>query len=227
MGDFVHIFPIADASEGMADRAAEGSQGNGILKIRELRPAELRPAAQLLARGMRDDPMHCVVFGNDADHRLDRLQSFFSTLLPMMIQAPLSAWDAGRLVGVFGQFPPGTCRTSLRQQFRIALPLLSFNIRELWRLWRWLNASETHDLAERHWHLGPVAVDVDRQGQGIGSQILQAFCARMDALGEVAFLETDKLASVRFYSRCGFKVTEQGKVLNTPNWWMRRLPQTL
>jgi hypothetical protein len=44
----------------------------------------------------------------------------------------------------------------------------------------------------------------------------------MDERGEVAFLETDKLDSVRFYARCGFEVSDQGEVLGTPNWWMRR-----
>jgi GNAT superfamily N-acetyltransferase len=196
-----------------------------MLAIRELHAAELPPAVQLLARGMRDDPMHCTVFGSDVARRLDRLGRFFGALLPLMGHPPLSAWDAGRLVGVFAQFPPGTCRPPLRQQLRIALPLLTLKIGELWRLWRWVGASEAHDLAERHWHLGPVAVDVDRQGQGAGGQLLRAFCARMDEQGAVAFLETDKLASVRFYARCGFKVTAHGEVLGTPNWWMRRPPR--
>jgi hypothetical protein len=30
------------------------------------------------------------------------------------------------------------------------------------------------------------------------------------------------LESVRFYARCGFEVREQGEILGTPNWWMRR-----
>jgi hypothetical protein len=55
--------------------------------------------------------------------------------------------------------------------------------------------------------------------------MLRAFCARMDERDAVAFLETDKLASVRFYARCGFQVTDAGEVLGTPNWWMRRAPQ--
>jgi hypothetical protein len=44
----------------------------------------------------------------------------------------------------------------------------------------------------------------------------------MDERGGVAFLETDKLDSVRFYARCGFEVSEEGEILGTPNWWMRR-----
>jgi GNAT superfamily N-acetyltransferase len=195
-----------------------------VLEIREAHAAELAAAAQLLARGMRDDPMHLAVFGVDADRRLGRLRQFFAALLPRMRRPPLLAWDTGLLVGVLGQFPPGTCRTPLRQQLRIALSLLSVNLTELWRLWRWLGASEAHDLAESHWHVGPVAVDVGRQGRGTGSQLLRTFCARMDREGEVAFLETDTAAGVRFYARCGFKVTNTGEILGTPNWWMRRSP---
>jgi GNAT superfamily N-acetyltransferase len=197
-----------------------------MLEIREAHRTELPAAAQLLARGMRDDPMHCAVFGTDPEHRLGRLHRFFAALLPLMEELPLSAWDAGRLVGVLGRFPPGTCRTPFRHQLRIALPLLTFHVGELWRLWRWVGASEAHDLAESHWHVGPVAVDAGRHGQGIGSQLLRAFCTRMDQLSGVAFLETDKLAGVRFYARCGFKVTASGGVLGRPNWWMRRAPRT-
>jgi ribosomal protein S18 acetylase RimI-like enzyme len=193
-----------------------------MIDLREACHAEMPAAAKLLARGMCDDPMHCTVFGTDVDHRRVRLYQLFAALLPLMGRPPLLALEADRLVGVLGQFPPGTCRTPVRQQLRFGLALLSVNIGELWRLWHWLGASESRDLAEPHWHVGPVAVDPGRRGEGIGSRMLQAFCARMDQRGEVAFLETDKLDSVRFYGRCGFQVRDQGQVLGTPNWWMCR-----
>jgi GNAT superfamily N-acetyltransferase len=196
-----------------------------MIELRELHPAELPAAAQLLATSMRDDPMHFAVFGPDPVRRVSRLGLFFGALLPRMVEAPLSAWDADQLVGVLGQFPPGTCSPPLSQQLQIALPMLTLRLRELWRLWYWIRTSEGHDLKEPHWHLGPVAVDADRQRQGIGSLLLQAFCGRMDRIGEIAFLETDKPESVRFYARCGFEITAQEEVLGTPNWWMRRLPR--
>jgi hypothetical protein len=52
--------------------------------------------------------------------------------------------------------------------------------------------------------------------------MLKAFCERMDKQNEVAFLETDKSDSVRFYARGGFEVVAEGIVLGTRNWWMRR-----
>jgi GNAT superfamily N-acetyltransferase len=193
-----------------------------MIDLREASDAELPAAARLLARGMCDDPMHCTVFGADADHRRLSLYRLFAALLPQMGRRPLLALEAGRLVGVLGQFPPGKCRMPACRQLRFAFALLSVNVGELWRLWRWLGASEARDLTEPHWHLGPVAVDPGRRGEGIGSQMLRAFCARMDELGEVAFLETDKIDSVRFYARCGFEVRERAEVLGTPNWWMHR-----
>ncbi len=195
------------------------------MELRDLHDAERPAAARLLARAMCDDPMHRVVFGPDPAQRLQRLHRFFTALLPQMVQAPLAAWDAGRLVGVLGRFAPGACRLPPQRQLRIARGLLPLPLRELWRLWCWTEASAARDLPEPHWHVGPVAVATDRQGQGIGGQLLREFCEWLDRQGEVAFLETDKTDSVRFYARCGFKVIAQAEVLGTPNWWMRRPPE--
>jgi len=191
-------------------------------EIRELLRDELPAAVVLLARAMRDDPMYEAVFGPSADHRFARLNRFYGGLLPVMGRGLLSAWDAGRLVGVLGSFPLGSCKASLALQLWIAYRMLSVDLAELWRLWHWQSNSEIHAPRQRHCQLGPVAVAVDRQRQGIGSRMLQAFCARMDDRGEPAFLETDKWDSVRFYQRFGFEVTARAEILGKRNWWMRR-----
>jgi ribosomal protein S18 acetylase RimI-like enzyme len=193
-----------------------------MVELREACHIELPAAAQLLALAMRDDPMYCAVFGADADHRRTRLYRLFGALLPMMRRPPLLALDGDRLVGVLGQFAPGSCHTTPLRQLQFAFAMRTTGVSELWRLWRWISATQARDLVQPHWHLGPVAVVTDRRGQGIGSQMLREFCARMDERGEIAFLETDKPESVRFYARCGFLVSEQGQILGTPNWWMHR-----
>jgi len=53
-----------------------------MINLREACHAELRSAAQLLARGMCDDPMHCTVFGTDPDYRRVRLHYVFAALRP-------------------------------------------------------------------------------------------------------------------------------------------------
>jgi ribosomal protein S18 acetylase RimI-like enzyme len=200
----------------------ETEQKGPPIGIRDLQRAELPSAAELVARALRDDPMFDAVFGADADHRFDRLHRFFDSLLPTMGQAPLSAWEANRLVGVLGFFPPGKCNPPLAAQMRIAYRMLSCNLAEMWRFWHWHQALQRYPLPERHCYLGVVAVDVGWQRRGIGGLMLKTFCARMDERGENAFLETNKLETVRLYRRFGFDVAAKAEVLGTPNWWMRR-----
>jgi predicted N-acetyltransferase YhbS len=85
-----------------------------------------------------------------------------------------------------------------------------------------MGAWKRHDPGERHWHLGPLAVDAHLQGEGVGSRMMRVFCAKMDAAGEDAYLETDKPINVRFYERFGFEVVGEEEVLGVPNWFMLR-----
>ena len=77
---------------------------------------------------------------------------------------------------------------------------------------RWLGAWARHDPEERHWHLGPVAVDEGLQRMGVGSLLMEVFRAQMDAAGEEAYLETDRPGNVRFYERFGFEVVGEGQL---------------
>ena len=52
--------------------------------------------------------------------------------------------------------------------------------------------------------------------------MMRVFCARMDAAGEDAYLETDKPINVRFYQRFGFEVVGEQQVLGVTNWFMLR-----
>jgi ribosomal protein S18 acetylase RimI-like enzyme len=86
----------------------------------------------------------------------------------------------------------------------------------------WLGLWTRRDPEERHWHIGPLAVDSHLQGMGVGSLLMQVFCAQMDAAREDAYLETDKEINVRFYERFGFEVVGEQEVLDVTNWFMLR-----
>ncbi len=79
-----------------------------------------------------------------------------------------------------------------------------------------------HDPKQPHWHLGPLVVLPERQGQGIGSRLLERFCGYVDQHGAAAYLETDKPGNVRLYERFGFSVTGEAPVYGTPTWFMWR-----
>jgi GNAT superfamily N-acetyltransferase len=90
------------------------------------------------------------------------------------------------------------------------------------RLARWISTWAKHDPDRPHSHFGPLAVDLDLQGQGIGSMLLRAYCSQVDNAGLPAYLETDKAENVRLYERFGFVVTDEADVIGVKNWFMTR-----
>ena len=81
-----------------------------------------------------------------------------------------------------------------------------------WKLLRMAAEWGKRGPSERHWHLGPVGVEPALQGMAVGSQMMERFCARMDSEREMAWLETDKLENVRFFTRFGFAVVDEADV---------------
>ena len=59
---------------------------------------ELDAAVGVLARGMRDNPLHVAAFGDDPDHRVAQLTGMFQTVIGMQPDA-LRADEAGTIVG--------------------------------------------------------------------------------------------------------------------------------
>ena len=121
--------------------------------------------------------------------------------------------------------PPGECLPSLSQQLRMLLSLLSNGPHVTGRTMRWLAVWTKRDPVKRHWHLGPLVVDAPLQGMGLGSRMMQVFCAQMDAAREDAYLETDKPENVRFYERFGFELVGEQEVLGVSNYFMLRRPE--
>ena len=188
-------------------------------------PADQAAIVGLLARGMRDNPLHVAVFGDDPAARARQITRLFTGALGVLgIPMLVARRDDGTIVGVCGMIPPGSCQPGAGQQLRLLPHLLPLGPGVLMRTGRWMGAWKARDLPERHWHLGPVAVDAGLQGLGIGSQLLARYAELADAAGEVTYLETDKAINVRFYQRFGFEVVGEQAVVGVPNWFMRRVP---
>lgn len=195
------------------------------LEIGALDASEVGEAVEVTARGMRDNPLHVAVFGEDPGPRLRKLRRMFGAaagVLSMHRHMLVARAPDGTIVGVCGAPPPGECRPSIGQQLRLMPRVLANGPRATLRTARWLGAWTKHDPETRHRHLGPVAVDAHLQGAGIGSRLMEAFCARVDAAGDDVYLETDKPANVRFYERFGFEMVGEQEILGVPNWFMLR-----
>ena len=195
------------------------------LEIREVRPEELGRVADLVARGMRDNPLHIAAYGEDVARRERRLGAMMSAALPMVAAKGvlLGAYRGGTLVGVAGLVEPGRCQPAASESLGLLARMVTrVGPAALLRMGTWLGTWGKHDIGEPHWHLGPVAVDRDLQRQGIGGTLLAAVCARMDRQGSLLYLETDKAVNVEFYRRYGFETVGEDLVLGIPNWFMKR-----
>jgi GNAT superfamily N-acetyltransferase len=197
----------------------------GAVEVADLPAGEIPEAIGVLARGMRDNPLHVAAFGADPERRRRRLERFFRAFFRVMgAQTPLGAHDGETLVGVTGVAPPATCQPGIGAELRLLPTVLAMGPPTSARLMRWVAAWAAHDPSEPHSHLGPLAVDAHLQGRGIGTRILAEYCARLDRAGELGYLETDKPENVRLYERHGFRVIGEERVIGVPNWFMRREP---
>jgi ribosomal protein S18 acetylase RimI-like enzyme len=194
------------------------------IEIGELRRDELPAAGALLGRAYRDNPFMVAFIGDNADDRLTAMEVIHGTRVSALNPPAIAAHRDGTLVGVCGFDAPGAppLPPEAMQQMMLALSSLGPHI--LPNMQVALAEFGKRAPAERHWHLGPVGVHVDAQGKGIGSLMMTEFCARMDAVGDLAFLETDLPQNVRLYEKFGFETIEEAEVLGVPGWFMVRRP---
>ena len=192
------------------------------VEVVRLEAGDVPLAVGVLARGMRDNPIHVAALGPDPERRERLLARMFSTLWRVWDQDALCAKRDGEVVGVCGRLAPGHCRLNALQSLRTAPVMLSGGPRTFARTLRWVSAWDRRDPAERHEHLGPVAVDRHLQGLGIGSAMLAVHVEDLGLRRLTGWLETDRSENVRLYERFGYVVEEEAEVLGVPNWFMRR-----
>jgi ribosomal protein S18 acetylase RimI-like enzyme len=174
---------------------------------------------------MRDNPLHVAAYGPDERRRRARHAHLLTGRLGVAPTLALTgAFRGGLLVGVCGAAPSGTCRLSTAQQLGMLPALARLGPAAAGRVIAWTRAWARHDPTTPHVHLGPVGVDAHLQGRGIGTALLAHHCRRLDAEGQVGYLETDRPENVSFYSRFGYAVVGEEAVLGVPNWFMLRTP---
>lgn len=199
------------------------------LEVRDLTPDEIPVAGALAGRALSDSPGFRWVSGEDVPVRVAASLDIFVGFVGGLVGPQLGAFLGPHVVGVCGAAPPGTCIGATAPEGGVAAPTEIGPPGDASRgllLWSLFCG---HDIDERHWHLGPVAVEPVLQGHGVGAAMLTAFCERMDSGGEVTWLETDKPGNVVFYRRHGFEVVEEVVLPQSDNaftnYFMRRAPR--
>lgn len=193
--------------------------------VSELGAQEVPFAAAILGRAYRDNPLSVALLGEDPDLRVRVNEALMAVRLSAMQRRPLGVHAGGRLTGICGFEGPEGLNMTPEQRQGMARALEQAGPDALPKLGEMLSEFAKRAPDGRYWKLGPVAVNPDWQGGGLGTAMVRGFCERMDELGEVACLDTDQVRNVRLYERFGFEVTDEGLVLGVQMWFMTRRPR--
>ena len=191
------------------------------MDVVEWRPELTGATVDLLSRAFAKNPIHLAAFG--AGSVVERNRVFFRIGLPLFRGRRLVAMEGSKVVGFTHWVESPGCQFSPGVRVRLVPAMLrGFGLRPTLRVGSWLSAWAENDGAGHHWHFGPIGVDPEVQGRGVGRLLMGIYCAALDEKSAAGFLETDKAENVAFYKKFGFEVASEVQVLGTTTFFMTR-----
>jgi ribosomal protein S18 acetylase RimI-like enzyme len=196
-------------------------------QVRRARAADVPELARMLMRAFFDDPVAGWACPSDA-LRPSSLERFQAIRLRQLL-AHDEVWTTDDLRCAALWAPPAHWKSTLRED--AALVRIFNHPRLLLRMplvgLGWLDLERRHPVKPPHWYLAVLGTDPDAQGNGLGSQVLGGVLEQCDRDGVGAYLESSKERNIDFYSRHGFRVTRELKLLRGPTMWaMWREPRS-
>ena len=171
--------------------------------------------AQPLARAFYDDPVTIWAHPRESK-RMRRTARFFLGRMRALLPHELSCVTDDR-DGIAVWSPPDAWQMGLRE---LLYDLPAFLSPRTPLVLRGMHGVEKRHPKDPHYYLSILGVDPSRQGEGLGSALLAPGLRRCDEEGVGAYLETAKERNVRFYSRHGFRVTEEIHLPDGPPMWL-------
>ncbi len=192
---------------------------------------QIGEAGAVLGRAFHDDPYWSWVLPGESK-RARVLPWFMEAWVRYCFAYGEVYTTANNVEGVAVWLPPGGSYSSpvrfvLTGMVLIPLKFGLTNFRRLMDSVNYLETLRKRAVPSRHWDLPTLGVDPPRQGQGVGSALIEPALALADADGLPCYLETEKQRNVPFYNRHGFDVVVE---VDLPNggphiWTMKREPK--
>ena len=199
-----------------------------------LKSSDIDRASRILARAFNKDPMFRYLgIKTDSGLQVDEnALKWFCDLGLRNCQPYNHIYTTRDLKGVAVWVPPGKSEMNTWQALSMLFALLwKYGWRRFKRclsLFSTLDKRHQKEMTEPHWMLSLMGVASDRQGQGIGSLLLQPVLQQADREGLPCYLSTFNQQAVGFYQKHGFETLWQGELTNDSPciWTMKRKPQS-
>lgn len=176
-----------------------------VSTARRLERSEVGGAATVLARAFFDDPVSTFAWP-DAGKRVARSERAFGTQLRVLGDRREVHVDASfSSVAVFAR--PDEWVVPIATTLRMLPGYLRSAVR-LRALVAYTKTDRLHP-DEPHWYLEYLGTDPQRQGRGLGAQVLASLLARADADGLSVWAWSSNRRNLAFYHRHGFLVLDE------------------
>jgi GNAT superfamily N-acetyltransferase len=193
---------------------------------------EIPTLAAVLARAFATDPFYRYLAG-EAPERSQRMRDGWTGLLRHASDGLSATYTTDDHAGVALWQPPGRTGPGFVASLRL-LPAMSRlagglgHLREVSRAMSFLEERRRRYAPGPHFYLAALGVEPERQGEGIGTALVQPVLAKADAGGTPAYLETATGRNVLLYERLGFAVVEEPTLPDTDvhGWLMLRRPSS-
>jgi GNAT superfamily N-acetyltransferase len=182
-----------------------------------LRRAERNEAAllgEILADAFAEDPVFQWLIDPNVRNRDQRMLTFFTSMSRTYLRQKKPCYIAGDGSAAAMWAAPGKWALPMSEMALEAAPQTAAFGRRLQRALRTqLQIEALHPGSPKHWYLAYLGSRQDKQGQGLGSQLLREVLSKADADGVPAYLESSNERNVPLYERHGFKVVEELRAL--------------
>jgi GNAT superfamily N-acetyltransferase len=205
------------------------SPRGGSQAVRAARRDEAALLGEVLADAFAEDPVFTWLIPQQLRGRDDRLRTFFTSMSRSYLRRGKPCYLSGDASAAALWSAPGGWTMGLSEMALEAVPnVLAFRLRVFDALRTQLQIERLHTAQSTpHWYLGYLGTRHDRQGQGLGTQMLRQVLDGADTDSVPAYLESSNERNLTVYERNGFRVVGELQALgNGPTLWrMWREPQ--
>jgi ribosomal protein S18 acetylase RimI-like enzyme len=186
--------------------------------IRKATTADIPAMTDAMARAFHDDPVVNWVFEDERSRPKYAGRYFAGRARILMRQNEIYTIDGAQAAAMWAR--PGEWHDPPLQSMKELAILMPAVGRRIPRTLRGLLQIESKHPKPPHWYLAVLGTDPDRQGEGIATALLAPVLEGCDRHEIPAYLETGTERNVAYYTRHGFRVTEELQLPGGPPMWL-------
>jgi GNAT superfamily N-acetyltransferase len=192
-----------------------------------IRSQDIPEVASLWSHALLSTPNSIALWGGQTEaHRLRIEHALHIVTLRNHSYQTIVARRDDQILGALGMIEWPHCQPSLIEGIKLTPKMLPITRWATLRAIRLQYVSSKIDPSQSHWHLGPVGVLPQIQGNGIGGRMIRKALEFLDQENSAAYIETDQPDVVRSHKKLGFRVIGEKEIIGVHNWLLWRSPNS-